>query len=64
MPNSVYIKFGTLTQLTCFIFLLKIGEMLLSYIKCQKVRVGSRLSQFGTKNLLAQTMRGKVFGTK
>ena len=29
-------KFETLTQLTCFMFLSKIGEMLWSYRKCQK----------------------------
>ena len=37
-------KFGTLTQLTCFIFLLKFMEMLWSYKKCQKIGVGRELN--------------------
>ena len=58
------VKSGILTQLTCFIFPLKIGEMLWNYTKCQKVKVWRRLGRFKTKNLFAQTILCKIFGTK
>ena len=48
-------RFGTLTQLTCFIFLLKFIEMLSSYKKCQKFGVTSGLGRVRAKNLLGQT---------
>ena len=38
--------------------------MLWSYKKCQKTGVGRGLEQFRTKNLLAQTIPDKIFGTK
>ena len=58
------IKFATLTQLTCFIFLLKFIEMFCNYKKCQKIIVGRRLSRVRIKNLYSQTIPGKIFGTK
>ena len=51
-------------QLTCFIFLLKFKEMLWSYKKCQKIGVGRGLGRVRNKNLLAQTIPEKIFGTK
>ena len=59
------IKFGALTQLTCFMFLLKIGVMHCSCRKCQKkIEVWRILSRVRTKNLLAETVLDKIFGTK
>ena len=58
------IKSGSLMQLACFIFLLKFVEMLWSYKKCQKIGVGRALSRVRAKNLLAQTIPDKIFGTK
>ena len=66
MQNSVHenIKFGTLTQRTCFIFLLKFIEMLWSYKKCPKIGVGRGLGRVRIKNLFAQRKPDKIFGTK
>ena len=66
MKNSGYTKplFGTLTQLACFIFLLKFIEMLWSYRKCQEIRNGRVLSRVRAKNVLAQTIPDKIFTTK
>ena len=38
--------------------------MLWSYKKCQEIGVGRGLEQFRTKNLFAQTIPDKIFGTK
>ena len=38
--------------------------MLWSYKKCQKIGVGRGLGQVRIKNLLAQTIPDKIFGTK
>ena len=38
--------------------------MVSSYKKCQKTGVGRRLGRVRTKNLLAQTIPDKIFGTK
>ena len=51
-------------QLTCFIFLLKVIEMLWGYKKCQKIGVGRGLGQVRIKNFLAQTIQDIIFGTK
>ena len=58
------IKFGTLTQLTCFIFLLKFIEMYWSHKKAQEIGVGRGLGRVKIKNLFAQTISDKIFGTK
>ena len=57
-------KFGTLAQLTCFIFLLKFLQVLWSYKKCQKIGVERGLGRATIKNVLAQTILDKIFGTK
>ena len=67
MQNSAYtktIKLGTLVQLDCFIFLLKFIAMIWSYKKCQKIGFGRRLAWVRAKNMLAQTILDKIFGTK
>ena len=56
--------FGILTQLACFMFLLKFIEMLWSYKKSQKIGVGRGLGRVRTKNLFALTISDKIFGTK
>ena len=38
--------------------------MLWSYKKCQEIGVGRGLEQFRIKNLFAQTIPDKIFGTK
>ena len=38
--------------------------MLWSYKKCQKIEIDRGLSRVRTKNLLAQTIPDKMFGTK
>ena len=38
--------------------------MLWSYKKCQKIGVGRGLGRIRTKNLFAQTILDKAFGTK
>ena len=38
--------------------------MLWSYKKCQNIRVGRKLVQVRVKNVLAQTILDKIFGTK
>ena len=38
--------------------------MLWSYKKCQKIGVGRGLGRVRIKNLLAQTIQDKIFGTK
>ena len=53
-----------LTQLTCFIFLIIIEEMLWSYRKCPKIQVWKRLGQVTAKNVFAQIILEKIFGTK
>ena len=45
------IKFETLTQLTFFIFSLKIGGILWSYRRCQKIEIWRILGRFMIKNL-------------
>ena len=57
-------KSGTIAQLVRFAFLLKIGEKLLNYRKCQKNKLLRRLRQVMTKNLFAQTMPNKIFVTQ
>ena len=67
MQNSPYTKPLTselLTQLTCFLFLLKFIEMLWSYQKCLKNWVRRRLGWVSIKNLLVQTIPNKIIGTK
>ena len=59
------IKFGTLTQLTCFMFLIKMVKMLWSYKKyIKKKEIWKRLGQIMTKNLLAHIIPDKKFGTE
>ena len=48
----------------CFIFLLKFVEMLWSYKNCQKNWSWKGLGWVRIKNLLAQTIPNKIFGTK
>ena len=55
------IKFGTLTQLPCFAFLLNFIEMLWNFKQCQKIGVGRRLGQVRAKNVLAQTIPENIF---
>ena len=50
------IKFRTLTQLICFIFLLKFIGMLRIYKKFHHIWVGRRLGRVRTKYFLAQTV--------
>ena len=57
------IKSGTLTQLTCFIFLLKLIEMLWTSKKCQTIGVARELGWVRTKNLLVQINPDKIFAT-
>ena len=46
MQNNAYSKQLNLEfQLTCFIFLLKIGKMLWGYRKCQNIGVGRILER-------------------
>ena len=45
-------------------FLLKLIEMFWSYEKCQKIGIGRELRRGKTKNMLAQTIPDKIFGTK
>ena len=59
MQNSAYTKELNLTQLTCFIVLLKFIEMLWSQKKYQKNGVRRGLGQVRTKNVLAQTIPEK-----
>ena len=61
MQNNAYksIKFGTLTQLTCFMFLLKIEEMFWSYRKCAKIEVWRKLGRVTAENLFAETSWAK-----
>ena len=65
IQNSAYTKPLNLklTQLTCFIFLLKFLELLWSYNKCQKIGVGRGLDRVRIKHLLPQTIPDKIFGT-
>ena len=58
------IKFGSLMQLACFIFFLKIEQMLWWYTKYKKINVWRRLDRINTKNSFAQAIRDKIFGTK
>ena len=51
-------------QLAFFLFLLKIGEKLLNYKLCQKMKIWRRLGQFIAKNLFVQTISDKRFETK
>ena len=48
----IAIKFETLTRLTCFIFLWKIGKMFWSCRKCEKIEVSRRLDLVETKTWL------------
>ena len=67
MQITVYrrpLKFRILTRLISFIFSLKIGKVLWLYTKCQIINVWRRLDQVITKNFFAQTILGKIFGTK
>ena len=57
------VKFGTVTQLICFIFSLKFGKMLWWYTKCQKIKVWSRQGRVETITLLGQAILDKKFGT-
>ena len=60
MKNSAYTnQFEILTQLNCFVFLLKIREMLWSYGKCQKIEAWQRLGPVMTKNCLFRQSRTK-----
>ena len=58
------IKLESLMQLAFFLFLLKIGEKLLNYKLCQKMKIWRRLGQFIAKNLFVQTISDKRFETK
>ena len=44
-------------QLSCFILLLNIGEMLWSYRKYQAIELWNTLDRIVTKNVLAQTIQ-------
>ena len=64
IQNSSYTKPLNLELQRNFIILLKIGETLWSYRKCQKIGVGRRLGQVRTKYLLAQTISEKNIWNK
>ena len=49
------LKFADFMQLACFISLLEIGEMFLSYRKRQKNKVWKRFTEVWTKHLFTQT---------
>ena len=62
MENNTYTKLfkcGTLPQLTCFISLLNIGEMLWSHRKLQRTEVLRKLGQPMTKNCLLRQSHTK-----
>ena len=63
MQNSDYnktIKFGTLTQLACF--LLKLIEMLWTYKKWQKLELEGEWTKLGPKLCLLRQFRTKYLG--
>ena len=67
IQNNFYtknVKIGILTQLTSFIFSLKIEEMLSWYTKSHKKKIWRRMGQVTTNNMFAQRILGKIFRIK
>ena len=65
--NSAYTKplnFRYLTQLTCFILLFKIVEMLWSYGKCRKIEVWKIMGRVLNQSLFDPSFSDKIFQTK